>query len=832
MRRNAPARRIPPPRLLVPVAIQHRLLKMISEATEQHHVPEKVAKICLRMILELTGAAGTAVYLKDEQTQQVRCVAVDGICEGSSRTAWRELVVAVIDGGRPQRGNEFVGLPLKRGQTVQGVLLLQGFPLHRTRDPRVPDILDAAALNLAVSVDHARLAQKYAQKIVRIQQLEKIGDILSSSVEGPSNLQSAMEAILRLVDAEAGGLLLKSDEREVLEPWVIAGRKKEWIRGGWRGTNEDLASEVARTGKPVIINPSPEREGCEDNQRGGSPSAKRGESLLIVPVRARNRICGVLVVINKRAGQLFSNWDLLEVSSVSNQIAYVLENGRLLRESHETISRLCQLQEIGELLNSTLDQERLRKRTIEAATRLMDAEAGSLLLLDERSNELFFDVALGEKGARVRQIRLKVGEGIAGYVAATGEPVMIHDVQHDARFSRTADKNSGFTTRNMVCVPVRVREKLIGVLQAINKRGGARFTERDLRDFLTLSHQVGIAIENANLYEEINRLFEGFISASVTAIESRDPTTSGHSNRVAVLTCALAEAVTGIDRGPYAPVIFSAEEMKELRYAAILHDFGKVGVREHVLTKAKKLFPGDVALIRSRFDFIKRTMELHASERKVEVLRGHAVGDREVLLSEIEAELARRMEEVNGILAFIEACNQPTVLRQDGFERLHDIAGRSFDYFGESRPYVTPEEMYCLSIARGSLTQDERLEIESHVTHTFRFLSAIPWTKSLKNVSLFAHRHHEKLDGTGYPLQVSGEQIPLQSRMMAICDIFDALTASDRPYKAAVSTPKALTILEEEASQGKLDRHLLELFVDQHIYTRIQVKDEGVSCSV
>ena len=819
------ASRRPP---LVPVAVQHRLLQMISAAPNQHHVPEQVAKVCLRMILELTGAAGTALYVKHEQTQDVRCMAVDGCFEGDARAGGRDLVTAVMERGQSQGHDELMGLPLKRGRTVQGVLLLQGLPPRPERDGGVQDLLDTAAQNLAASVDHARLAQKYAQKIVRIQQLEKIGEILSASSGETQSLQAAMEAILVLVDADAGGLLLIHDDTGALEPWIITGQKTELFRGGWQGMGHALTDVVVGAGKPLNISLRGEENGAPDRQEGMAPSAKGIHALLAVPVRTRNTFHGVLAVINKRGGEIFSNWDLLELSSVSNQVAYVLENGRLLRQSHDTISRLCRLQEIGELLNSTLDQSRLRNRTIEAATRLMDAEAGSLLLLDEPRNELFFDVALGDQGECVRQIRLKVGEGIAGYVAATGEPVVVHDVQRDPRFSRSADKQSGFTTRNMVCVPVRVREKLVGVLQAINKRGNGRFSERDLQDFLTLSHQVGIAVENANLYEEINRLFEGFISASVTAIESRDPTTSGHSHRVAVLTCELAEAVTGCGEGPYAPIAFSAAELRELRYAAILHDFGKVGVREHVLTKANKLFPGDFALIRARFDFITRTLELRACERKLDILRGGPGIDGNRRLADIDAELSRSLEDTSGILTFIEACNRPTVLKQDGFDRLHDIAGRHFDYFGEARPYLTPQEMVYLSIPRGSLTQDERLEIESHVTHTFRFLSTIPWTTSLKNVPLYAHRHHEKLDGTGYPLRMSGEQIPVQSRLMAICDIFDALTASDRPYKTAVPIAKALAILEEEASQGKLDQDLLEIFVDQQVYHRLRIEEGNV----
>ncbi|MES4785165.1 MAG: phosphodiesterase, partial [Nitrospiraceae bacterium] len=252
-------------------------------------------------------------------------------------------------------------------------------------------------------------------------------------------------------------------------------------------------------------------------------------------------------------------------------------------------------------------------------------------------------MALGEKGEGVREIRLKLGQGIAGHVAQTGEPVIINDVQREPRFSPTADKKSGFVTRNMVCVPVKAREKLLGVLQAINKKHGVAFNQEDLQDFVSLGHQVGIAIENANLYEEINRLFEGFISASVLAIESRDPTTSGHSERVATLTCGLAEAVDRTDLGPYAGVTFTPDQMREIRYAAVLHDFGKVGVREHVLVKAQKLFPGDLALLKARFDFIKQSWEVRALRRKVELLLSGDRAATATLLAEVDEDLAKRI---------------------------------------------------------------------------------------------------------------------------------------------------------------------------------------------
>ena len=497
------------------------------------------------------------------------------------------------------------------------------------------------------------------------------------------------------------------------------------------------------------------------------------------------------------------------------------------RSAQATIRRLRKLHDITALLNSSLKPDEIRTRAIEAATLVMEAEAGSLLLLDAVAGELYFEVAHGEKGKSVREIRLKLGQGIAGHVAKTGQPIIVNDVQGDSHFSSQADKQSGFVTRNMVCVPVTAKGKLLGVLQAINKQTGGDFEENDLQDFIALGHQVGIAIENANLYEEINRLFEGFISASVLAIESRDPTTSGHSGRVAMLTCGLAEIVDRVDGGPYAGTRFTDDQMKEIRYAAVLHDFDKVGVREPILVKAQKLFPGDLALLKARFDFIKRTWEVQALRRKVEQLMSGDRKDTVAFLAEVDQDLARRIDETNGILEFLLHSNRPTVLPKGGFERLHDIAGMRYESFDGPSSYLTPEEVGILSIPKGSLTGDERVEIESHVTHTHRFLSTIPWTDALKNIPLIAYGHHEKLDGTGYPQRMPGDSIPVQARMMTICDIYDALTASDRPYKSAVPNHVAFEILESEVTQGKVDRDLFGLFLEAKVYERVNGSKGG-----
>jgi HD-GYP domain-containing protein (c-di-GMP phosphodiesterase class II) len=479
---------------------------------------------------------------------------------------------------------------------------------------------------------------------------------------------------------------------------------------------------------------------------------------------------------------------------------------------------LRQLQEISALLNSSLDHATIRKRAIEAATLLMNAEAGSLLLLDEATGGLYFDVAHGEKGEAVRQARLRHGQGIAGHVARTGEPIIVNDVQHDARFFRHVDQASGFVTRNMVCVPVTAHGRLLGVLQAINHKNGDPFGEDDLQNFVALGHQVGIAIENANLYEEIHLLFEGFISASVQAIESRDPTTSGHSQRVATLTCRLADAVSQTDSGLYAGVRFNAEQLKELRYAAVLHDFGKVGVREHILLKARKLYQLQQELIKSRFDFIKRTLEVDTLRRKLEVHEAKMGGKKQMLLIQLDRQLAQRMKEADEMFSFILKCNQPNSQSPAQVVKLKEIAHLEYRSYDGPRPFLTEEEVCALSVLQGTLTPSERKEIEGHVTHTFEFLSKIPWSRSLKNVPSIAWSHHEKLDGSGYPRGLPHNQIPLQARMMTICDIYDALTASDRPYKAAISSDTALSYLESQSKEGKLDSELVDVFKEGKVY--------------
>ena len=246
------------------------------------------------------------------------------------------------------------------------------------------------------------------------------------------------------------------------------------------------------------------------------------------------------------------------------------------------LEQLNTLTELSALINSTLDTGEIRERAIEAAIKLLNAEAGSLILIDQDSGDMFFEVATGDKGDKVKELRLKKGEGIAGWVAEKGEAIIIHDVQSDQRFFKTADKRSTFITRDMVCVPVKTKDKVIGVLEAINREDGI-FDEEDKEALTSLANQVAIAIENANLYQELREVFYGTAQALAETIEKRDPYTGGHTKRVMNYSIAIGKAMG-----------LSKKEIEDLRLAAILHDVGKIGVRDNILLKEDRLDPEEL----------------------------------------------------------------------------------------------------------------------------------------------------------------------------------------------------------------------------------------------
>ncbi|MGL4369012.1 MAG: HD-GYP domain-containing protein, partial [Spirochaetota bacterium] len=326
-----------------------------------------------------------------------------------------------------------------------------------------------------------------------------------------------------------------------------------------------------------------------------------------------------------------------------------------------------------------------------------------------------------------------------------------------------------------------------------------------------------IAIENNRMIIQIQSQFEAFVKASVTAIESRDPATSGHSFRVAEICTAVAHALNETKEPPFENLSFTETQIKELEYAALLHDFGKVYIDLGIFMKAKKLFPRDFDNLLLKLDYLYRYVELRGIIDENDLLMHSASAERISLKQAHDEKVAAKLNRIKEIKQKIVQLNEPSVTDEDPATVLADLCSevsqiQCSDINGGEMAILNDQEKANLSIKRGSLNDAERKEIESHVTHTFNFVRRIPWPPEYKDIPKIALRHHEKLDGTGYPNREKGNQVPVQARIMAIADVYDALTATDRPYKKSLPHEKALCILQKEADAGKIDSEIFNVF--------------------
>ena len=570
--------------------------------------------------------------------------------------------------------------------------------------------------------------------------------------------------------------------------------------------------------------------------RNGADSEHAARCFATLPYKATSKL------VRKTVDAAFDNIELAQ-----RERAARAELKRTERDMEE-------LNRIGVALSETRNVSVLLGMILSKARQITRADAGSLYLVEETRPDALAS-GLGERHLRFmvtqndtlqfpfEEFVLPMHEdSLAGCSAMRGEVINLADAYHiprgrPYRFNKSYDQETGYRTRSLLTLPMKNgRGEVIGILQLINCKihAAARLTSaesvlREVRPFsgravrlaISLASQAAVAYENSRLYQDIEGLFEGFVQAATTAIEQRDPTTSGHSQRVSDMTVGLADAVDRTETGAYGGTHFTPEQMKEIRYAALLHDFGKVGVREEVLVKAKKLYPQQMDIVANRFDYLYKDLEARLEREKFKALLEYERGEALSRIDTLEEEYRlRRAELEEGFRAIVRA-NEPTLLPSGQFDRLFEIARQTYrDPRGVERPVLTPEEVRFLSIPKGSLDPDERIQIESHVIHSFNFLLQIPWTKEIREIPRIARAHHEKLNGTGYPYKLKSDEIPIQAKIMTICDIFDALSASDRPYKKAVPAERALDILDMSVKQHELDPELYRLFLEAKIFDR------------
>jgi HD-GYP domain-containing protein (c-di-GMP phosphodiesterase class II) len=517
-------------------------------------------------------------------------------------------------------------------------------------------------------------------------------------------------------------------------------------------------------------------------------------------------------------------------------VAFFSNDNRELRE------RLKVLQEISVELMTARHLHETLSLIVNKAVDLLLCDAGSLYLTASEDS-LSFEVAVNRsiKFDFERSTLPLSSPALASYAYKTGEPLLIPDVyeiqaaapyQFDERF----DKSLGYRTKSVLIQPLRSSKgSTLGVLQLINRkskknqtwpstdeRAIARmpeFTEDDARLLQSFAGVASASIENAQLNKDIESLFEGFVTAAVHAIETRDFATRGHSERVAALTVDLAEKVSRSDDSELRHIHFNEGQLAEIRYASLLHDFGKIGVREATLLKEEKLSPLQKLQIRSRFNEFKNAAEINVLRDYLGRLMREGRAPQSLEWERCEQQIREFGLQVEEYWDLVLDLNKPTILDADRSEKLKHLASAECEGCGgEHKKLLESSEVFSLNIRKGSLTEEERREIESHVTYTYKFLSRIPWTGALSRVPDIAFAHHERLNGRGYPRGLSAEKIPDQARIMAVCDIFDALAANDRPYKPAVPVPKALAILEMQAKAGDIDSRFLKAFIEGRVY--------------
>jgi HD-GYP domain-containing protein (c-di-GMP phosphodiesterase class II) len=494
--------------------------------------------------------------------------------------------------------------------------------------------------------------------------------------------------------------------------------------------------------------------------------------------------------------------------------------------------RLEQLNAIGASLSAERDINRLLESILTAAKAITRADGGTLYRVTEertlrfeimRTTSLKFYLG-GSTGSPIPFYPIQLYKNgkpnhnmVAAYAALTGKTVNIADAYTAEGFdftgTRSFDSKTGYRSKSFLTVPMKNHEnEIIGVLQLLNAQDPATgdvvpFSSSDQRLAESLASQAAIALTNRMLINQLEQLFESFIKLINTAIDEKSPYTGGHCQRVPVLTMLLAEAVNETAEGPLAAFQMSDKDRYELKIAGLLHDCGKVTTPVHVVDKATKLESifDRVHLIDTRFEVLKRDAE-------IEFLRGG--GD--------ERRLHRRLRELDDDRKFLHACNiGGERMREEDIERVRHIARyRWRDVSGHEADFLTEDELKNLTIRAGTLTDEERKIINHHIVATIRMLEALPWPRHLKNVPEYAGGHHERMDGKGYPKGLTREQMSVQARCMGIADIFEALTAKDRPYKKGKTLSESLEILGRMKLNGHLDPDLFDIFVRRKVYRR------------
>jgi len=516
--------------------------------------------------------------------------------------------------------------------------------------------------------------------------------------------------------------------------------------------------------------------------------------------------------------------------------------GELKAFTEDQAQNISDLVEIGKAMSSEHDLSVVLELILRQARRFTKADGGTLYLLTEDRKELAFYVmhndtlnsymgGTSDQKVSLANIPLYIDDQpnqshVSAFVALNNKAVNIADVYEAEGFNFEGamkfDTQMKYRSQSMLVVPMCDHEdQMIGVLQLVNAKDPAgqsipfSIDAIDLTE--ALASQAAVMLTQQNLIKNLKDLFESFIKAIATAIEEKSKYTGGHIQRVAELTIMIAEKINLMTEGHFAETCFSPDEMEELRIAAWLHDTGKITTAEHIVDKARKLEVvfDKMELIRTRWQTIYLSFQMQAQQLKSQL---SSQDNDPTQLKKIEDQCQTELAQIADDLTFLERTNMGGEFMSDeALERLNLIAQKTYEIEGNKHRYLTDDEVENLSIRKGTLTGEERTLVENHASMTMKILESLPWPDKLANVPKIASSHHEKLNGSGYPLHIKEEQINLQSRIMAVSDIFEALSAPDRPYKRPMSLSQAIKVLGLMVKDNHLDKDIVELLINSEL---------------
>ena len=500
--------------------------------------------------------------------------------------------------------------------------------------------------------------------------------------------------------------------------------------------------------------------------------------------------------------------------------------------------RLHRLSEIGMALSTEKNTDRLFEMILEEAKAITRADGQTLYSMNKDGN-LKFEIMRndtmninmgGTSGIEIPYYPVKLWmdnqtpnkQNVSAYVALAQKTVNIHDAYEEEGFdfegTKNFDEKSGYRSKSFLTVPLKNHEnEIIGVMQLINARNDhdevISFNKEMQEQLESLASQGAVALTNKRLVEELKTLFEAFIKLIATAIDKKSEYTGGHCNRVPVITMMLADAVAKITEGKFKDFSMTADQRYELYIAAWLHDCGKVATPPHVVDKSTKL-----ETIFDRIELVKTRMELLKRDAEIAFLKRQLNGQKSDTFDEEYKETVRQIEEN---MAFLETCNVGGEFMKPNLQdRVNSIGEQQVNLYGKKQNFLTDEELKNLNIPKGTLLPEEREIINDHIVITIEMLEQLPYPKHLKNVPEFAGGHHEKMDGTGYPKGLKANQMSTQAKMMAIADIYEALTAADRPYKDGKKLSTAMRIMGFMKNDYHIDEDLFEIFVKSGVYKK------------